>query len=440
MKNVFYNSCNFLDTKIQSGEHYLAWFEGERSDFVRFNHAVVRQAGSVMQMSIEVRLITGNRHAATKIGLSGDDAIDKVALETLIDRLREVLPTLPDDPFLLYSDNAEKSEFVRDATLPSGENAIGEITDAARGTDLVGIHASGPIYRGFGNSFGARRWHETQSFNFDFSLYLSGDKAVKSEYAGFEWDTTGLTNVIDRAKGQLALLLRSSRTLEPGKYRVYLTPSALGEITTMLAWGGFGLKAQRTRQSPLLRLLQGDASLSKQLTIMENTATGIAANFESQGFSKPPAVPLITEGKINSALVSPRSAKEFGIATNGANAGETPEALEVAAGNLSSTEILKQLGTGIYVNNLWYLNFSDRSAGRITGMTRFATFWVENGEIVAPMNVMRFDESIYRMLGDNLEALSKEREYLVDPGSYGARSTQSWHLPGALVRDFTLTL
>ena len=38
-----------------------------------------------------------------------------------------------------------------------------------------------------------------------------------------------------------------------------------------------------------------------------------------------------------------------------------------------------QLDTGIYVNNLWYLNYSDRPAGRITGMTRFATLWVEEG-------------------------------------------------------------
>lgn len=40
---------------------------------------------------------------------------------------------------------------------------------------------------------------------------------------------------------------------------------------------------------------------------------------------------------------------------------------------------------------LWYLNFSDRPGGRITGMTRFASFWVEDGRIVAPLNVMRFD-------------------------------------------------
>ena len=112
----------------------------------------------------------------------------------------------------------------------------------------------------------------------------------------------------------------------------------------------------------------------------------------------------------------------------------------MAAGDLAAADVLQRLGTGIYINNLWYLNYSDRPAGRMTGMTRFATFWVERGEIVAPVNVMRFDESLYRMFGENLEGLTQERDYIIDPSSYGVRSTQSWRLPGALVNDFTLTL
>ena len=98
------------------------------------------------------------------------------------------------------------------------------------------------------------------------------------------------------------------------------------------------------------------------------------------------------------------------------------------------------LGSGIYVGNLWYSNFSDRTACRTTGMTRFATFWVENGEIVAPLEVMRFDETLYRMLGANLVGLTRERETILDPGTYYERSTDSARLPGALIDDFTFTL
>ncbi|MGH9578885.1 MAG: metallopeptidase TldD-related protein, partial [Terriglobales bacterium] len=81
-----------------------------------------------------------------------------------------------------------------------------------------------------------------------------------------------------------------------------------------------------------------------------------------------------------------------------------------------------------------------RSACRLTGMTRFASFWVENGAIKAPLNVMRFDDTAYRVLRDNLEALTRERDLVVDDNSYGERSTSSMRTPGALVREFALTL
>jgi predicted Zn-dependent protease len=151
-------------------------------------------------------------------------------------------------------------------------------------------------------------------------------------------------------------------------------------------------------------------------------------------------VRLIAGGQLGDALVSPRSAREYGLVTNAANAGESPEALDMAEGELASEAVLAALDTGLYVGNLWYLNYSDRPAGRITGMTRFATFWVEGGRIVAPVNVMRFDDSIYRMLGENLVDLTRERELLLDTSTYDARSTRSARLPGALLRSLRFTL
>ncbi|OAD23354.1 Zn-dependent protease [Candidatus Thiomargarita nelsonii] len=167
---------------------------------------------------------------------------------------------------------------------------------------------------------------------------------------------------------------------------------------------------------------------------------GVAPTFQAEGFIKPAQVSLIKQGVYNQALVSPRSAQEYGIKTNGANSEEVPTSLDLAAGEFPQANVLKTLDKGIYINNLWYLNYSDRAACRMTGMTRFATFWVENGEIVAPLSVMRFDETLYHILGDKLMALTAEREFILDTSTYEARSTGSVRLPGALVEDFSLTL
>ena len=117
-----------------------------------------------------------------------------------------------------------------------------------------------------------------------------------------------------------------------------------------------------------------------------------------------------------------------------------PVSIDLAAGSIPNHQALATLKDGLYIGNLWYLNFSDRQACRTTGVTRFGTFWVEGGELVAPVNVMRFDESMYRALGDNLEGLTSDREFIIDPGTYGGRTYTSARLPGALVGDFSLTL
>jgi len=117
-----------------------------------------------------------------------------------------------------------------------------------------------------------------------------------------------------------------------------------------------------------------------------------------------------------------------------------PQSLDVAPGEVALDRVLATLDDGIYVGNVWYLNYSDRVACRTTGMTRFATFWVENGALAAPLEVMRFDETLYRMLGANLIGLTAEREWIVDPSTYSQRSTATTRLPGALIADFTLTL
>lgn len=433
MKARFFELAERLERELKAGEMLLCEFSGERSDFVRFNRGKVRQAGSVEQGYVSLRLIREHRQACATLALGGEDVETKAALE----QLRAVLDDLPEDPWLLVNEVPRSTASERRGALASAAAVTEEVVGKARGRDLVGIYAGGTLCRGFANSLGQRNWHEIDSFNFDWSLYLERDKAVKAGYAGFEWDSGALEARIEAAAQQLADLARARRTLEPGEYRVYLAPRALEELTGLLSWGGYSARARATKQSPLLRMESGSA-LSPKVTVIENTAEGMAPGFQGDGFVKPPRVTLIEQGRLRDALVSSRSAKEYGLAPNAGR--ESPEALELNRGSLDSGGILAALDTGVYVANLWYLNFSDRPAGRITGMTRFATFWVERGRIVAPIAPMRFDDTIYRMLGENLAELTRERELLPDVSTYGERSTSSSHLPGALITSLKFTL
>ncbi len=73
-------------------------------------------------------------------------------------------------------------------------------------------------------------------------------------------------------------------------------------------------------------------------------------------------------------------------------------------------------------------------------MTRYACFRVEGGEIAEPLAPMRFDDSLYGLLGERLLALTRERALLPDDHTYEGRSTASMRLPGAVVEGLRLVL
>lgn len=439
MKNHFYQLAERLALRLHSDEDFTLWYAGEQSDFVRFNHGRVRQAGSVDQRVITLRLLQGERHAATTLTLTGDTATDEELLVAELGALRQCLNEASPDPHLLLNTERQDSEHELLGELPPAQAMVEEICSAARGRDLVGFLASGPIARGFANSLGRRNWHLTQSFSLDWSLYATADKAVKSAYAGTLWSGAEWRAKLAAADEQLALLQHPPRTIAPGRYRAYLAPAALAEIVEMIG-GAFSEKAIRSKVSPLQQLAEGTQALHPAVTLTENTGSGLAPAFQSEGFVRPAQVPLIESGRLTGTLVSPRSAREYGLATNGANAHETAESIELAEGELAQEQVLAELDTGLYIGNLWYLNYVDPNTARMTGMTRFATFWVENGKLQAPLTVMRFDDSLYQMLGSELIGLTREREFTVDTGTYGSRQTASRHLPGALLANLRLVL
>lgn len=440
MQDYFSWVASALQDLLRGDEIYLCSFSAEESDFIRFNRSAVRQAGSVVQRFLEVDLIEGRRHAAGTLSLAADRSTDLARLTDLVARLRATRECVPEDPYLLYSTDVRSTQRHQKHELPDREGIVENVRRVGKDRDLVGVYAAGATHAGFANSLGQRNWYSSHSYNLDWSFFHSADRAVKAAYAGFDWQPEEFSRIVDRAAAQLDVLVRPAHSIDRGQYRVYLAPTALYEIVSLLGWGGFGLRAHRSKTTPLLWMVEQGAALHPSVRIAENTRDGFAPDFQEAGFLRPDEVTLVEGGMYRDTLVSPRSSLEFGVPTNGASAGEAPLSVDVAAGDLSATRVLRELGTGIYVGNLWYLNFSDRGACRTTGMTRFATFWVEGGEIQAPLNVMRFDETLYRMLGEKLIGLTSERETILDSGTYGRRSTDSARLPGALIEDFTFTL
>jgi predicted Zn-dependent protease len=440
MRERFDSIAGDLEALRHPTEAFTCHFCGEESDFIRLNGGRIRQAGSVHQAYLTIDWIEDRRHASGTVTISGDRAGDRERLRSMIERLREQRGHLPEDPHLFFPAEVRSTERIERGSLPDPAEAIDVIEDATGDADLVGLYACGPIHAGFADSRGQRNWHTVGTYHFDWSLYVEEDRAVKGGHTGTHWSPTDLARRIASARRATEAMRRPAVAVPPDGYRVYLSPEAVCEILGVLSWGGFGLRAAKTKTTPLLRMIEGDARLHPAIDLSENVIGGIAPAFQESGFLRPERVSLIERGVYRDCLVSPRSSAEYGVPCNGASRFEAPESIDMAAGELPVSEVLERLGDGIWIGNLHYLNYSDRPAARITGLTRFATFRVRGGEIEGPLRVMRFDDTIYRIFGESLSALTRERERIFDPGTYERRSTDSALVPGAIVEDFRLTL
>lgn len=440
-RDDFYALAARLQAELRPEERLFCELAAERSDFVRLNRNRIRQAGQIRHAHCSLRLIENGRQAEADGNLSGDLAADFSQARVLLRQLRQRLRHLPEDPYIQFSTEPESSNRWPTAALTDAGAAVAEIMAAAEGLDLVGIWASGEMTSGLASSLGHRHWHVSRSFHFDWSCYAEGDRAVKGSCGGVRWELAAVRERLEAMRAELDIMSRPAKPLTPGRYRAWLAPMAVSELIDMLAWDGFDVKSQRTRQTPLLRLLDGEQRFDPRFSLREvhgTAGTGLLPAFTSEGFLLPETLTLIDQGGPGVPLVEARAGREYALAVNAAKG--YPQSLAMDPGDLVADQVLAALGTGLLIGNLWYCNWSDPNVCRVTGMTRFGTYWVEDGVIVAPVSPMRFDDSLYALFGERLQALGAEAPLLLSAQTYGGRSLESAQLPGILVSgmDFAL--
>lgn len=198
--------------------------------------------------------------------------------------------------------------------------------------------------------------------------------------------------------------------------------------------------AHQRGHGSLKDLWEKKKKLSPKFTLKEDFSLGMSPRFHDSGEVSPMELTIIENGELKNFLTSTRTANEYKLESNFAADHEGMRSPVVSTGGLAHDDILKELGTGLYLSDLHYLNWSDRETARLTGMTRYACFWVENGEIASPIQDLRFDESFYSLFGDALVDLTNYSEVMPSTGSYFQRDVGATKAPGILLSEFKFTL
>jgi len=443
-KETFHHASEFLFSKLDKSNKFEEVlnlnFKGEDTNFIRFNKSRVRQISGVEQASLELELIVGNKKAIREVTISLNGDSNDLLLSNVLSELQKEVRQLPDDPFITPLKNEGESDVQNTGSVPTPNEFIDLLASTMGEADLAGYLTSGSGHRGNANSLGQKHWFSSQSFFFDYSLYTAKEKAVKGTYAGTHFKRDEFEAVINESMAALKVMDRPQVEVKPGEYKVYLAPAATHEIVDMLGWHALSGGAYQRGECPLADLYDGKREFSPLMTLKENFNLGLSPAFNGWGEVSESQLPLVTKGKMDNFLVSRETEKEYGMKSNKASGSEGPRALQMISGSLSREEILKEIGTGLYLSNLHYLNWSDKPKGRVTGMTRFGCLWVENGEIVGPIKDLRFDESLYKIFGTGLKGVTNFSQVFMSTSTYGDRSLGGSDVPGLMVEGFKFTL
>lgn len=415
------------------------YLEAEASEFVRFSKSKVRQATSVDQSKVTLTLQSAKKISRICFPMSGQSDEDRRRFQVYFGKAKQELDQLPENPFPVSFPTTGTTHKKFEAQIPTAEFIIDKIKSDNQQDDFVGYLASGPMIRAIKNSTGTNHWYSTDIYFIDYSMF-EGKNAVTATVAGSHWNEQEWQLSLKDSRTFLHQMRKPKKTLPKGDYKTYLAPSALAELISTASWGGFSHAAYKQGQSGLRLLFDGAQKFSKKLTAVDNYELGLHQPFNSLGEVVPTKLELIKQGQGQNLIVSAKSANEYKVESTGGDESESPKSLEILPGLLKREDLFKELGTGLYLSNLHYVNWSDPKTARMTGMTRYACFWIENGDIVAPLQDMRFDVSLYDIFGTGLVDLTDFQETLVNNLTYESRGLGGKKLPGALINGFKLTL
>ena len=184
-------------------------FAAEETDFVRMNHGKVRQAGTVAQRYLALRLIAGTRHAGTRCRCPAISRPTARRSRDAVGGPARALPDLAEDPLPAAADRRARRARVGarrraaaggggDRRDPGGGRRPRPGRHLRRRADLARLRE---LRR-------PAQLARDDRFNLQWSLYHRADKAVKARYAGFAWDAAAFAHKMADARERLALISR----------------------------------------------------------------------------------------------------------------------------------------------------------------------------------------------------------------------------------------
>lgn len=410
--------------KVAPGADVFLSLEGLRSGNIRFARNEVTSTGEVEESRLTVTVARGKRHASVEV-----NQLDAASVRAAVERAERMAAVLAEDPEWLPLLPAQryltagKTHDAATERLGAAERAqaAAEAMDAASAKDLVmaGFLEHHATSRSIASTAGISAHHAATRAELTIT-------ARTPDGSGSGWGATVGTAFAEldpaaasRRAQEKARRSVKPRRLEPGRYTVVLEPAAVGELLSFLVEALDARRADEgrsffSRRGGGTRL--GERIAGEQITLRSDPTDPRTPGpvFDHDGVPIEPTT-WIDRGVVSALRYSRYWAAKQGKRPTGhsrsvllapgspeGQAGQGPagqgQAAQGQAGPESRAALLAGVDRGVLITRFWYTRWLDPQALLITGLTRDGVFLIENGEITAPVNNFRFNESPVTML------------------------------------------
>ena len=395
--------------RLDRRAHVLVSLWSGRSANTRFARSEVTSCGDAQEDRLSVTLGLGKRHASAAF-----NQIDAASVRETVERAYRMAKVAPEDPEWLPAlgpqnylaiPSSHDGEVAR-LMASDRASAVKRALDAAADRlDVAGYveHAAGTTL--IATSRGARGSHRATSLKMSTT-------ARTREGRGSGWAGAASRRaaevvpaaIVDRAVDK-AVRAKSPRPLEPGRYTVVLEPAAVAELLSFFdsALGAREADEGRSFFGAAGGNKVGQKLFSEHVTLKSDPADPKfpGAPFDPEGVSLK-STTWVDRGKLSALRYTRYWAQKNGKEPTGAHGG-----LTLAPGRHSAAELIAGVKKGLLVTRFWYSRWLDPQSLLVTGLTRDGLFLIENGEVTAPVNNFRYNESVAHFL-QNVDAVGSE--------------------------------
>ncbi|MEO0391892.1 MAG: metallopeptidase TldD-related protein [Pseudomonadota bacterium] len=378
---------------------------------------------------VGLRVFVGQQVAVVSTGDRNPDAIEK-----LVEQAVAMAHAVPADPYAGIADKDQlATELPNIDSLDTSEPSTDSLIDAANAAE-----AAARAVPGVTNSEGAEAGYSRTRVTLATSNGFSGSYGISNhslavsvlagEGNGMERDYGYSSKVyhsdlespeaIGQEAGNRAVKRLNPRKVPTGKYPIIMEPRIsrtmlghlIGAITgPAIARGVSFLKDQLFEQIlPAGTLVVDDPFIKRGLR---------SKPFDGEGLA-PMRRNIIENGTLTTWLLDLRSARQLDLTSTGhaargtaGNPSPAPTNIMLAAGHKTPEEMIKEIGTGLYVTEVM-----GPGVNTVTGdYSRGASgYWIENGEITYPVSEITIASNLRDMFKSLTPADDLERKYGVD--------------------------